>query len=145
MEFKMAKDEQGNLGYYDTIHPCYTVFHTEQEMFTLLWTEFSYDADTFLKNYNADNLEYGNKPFEQKELSKKNIFHISAMPWLSFTSARLSIQSPDDNLIPMFTIGKYFEDNGKIMLPFAIHANHAVLDGFHVGRLYQELEAYFNA
>ncbi len=142
-EFKMDIDENGNLGYYDIIHPCYTVFHQEEEMFTLLWTEFSDNKNTFMLNYNNDMDLYGNKPFEQKDMPHKNIFHISAMPWLSFTGVNLSMQDKYENLIPLYTIGKFFEENGKIMLPFAIHANHATLDGFHVSRLFAELEEWF--
>ena len=33
-EFRMAFSEDGTLGFYDRLHPCYTVFHRETETFS---------------------------------------------------------------------------------------------------------------
>ncbi len=143
-EFKMDKDHEGNLGYYDVIHPCFTVFHQKEEMFTLLWTEFSNDEAKFLENYNHDMALYGDKPFDIKTLNIKNFFHISAVPWLSYTSAVLNIEGQKEIFIPNFTIGKYFEENFKTLLPISVHANHATVDGFHVSRFFEELQNWIN-
>ena len=42
-EFRMAFSEDGTLGFYDRLHPCYTVFHRETETFSTLWTEYHAD------------------------------------------------------------------------------------------------------
>jgi chloramphenicol O-acetyltransferase type A len=41
----------------------------------------------------------------------------------------------------MFTLGKYYPQDGKVLLPVAIQIHHAVCDGFHVARLFNELQA----
>ncbi len=143
-EFKMDRDAEGNLGYYDIIHPCFTVFHKKEENFTLLWTEFDNDWEKFLENYNNDMALYGDKPFTIKPLNIKNFFHISALPWLSFSNLTLTIEGQKDIFIPNFTIGKYFEENSKTMLPVAIHANHAVVDGFHASRFFSKLQTWLD-
>lgn len=53
-------------------------------------------------------------------------------------------QGLTDYLLPIFTIGKYFEQNGIIRLPIAIQVHHAVCDGFHVGRFIEELQEAMN-
>jgi len=31
----------GNIGYFDIIHPAYTIFHQDTETFSSIWTEYS--------------------------------------------------------------------------------------------------------
>ena len=38
-EFRMACNGAGEVGYYDVVHPCYTIFHKDTETFSNLWTE----------------------------------------------------------------------------------------------------------
>ena len=35
-EFRMACNEAGEVGYYDVVHPCYTIFHKESQTFSNL-------------------------------------------------------------------------------------------------------------
>jgi chloramphenicol O-acetyltransferase type A len=41
-------------------------------------------------------------------------------------------------------MGKYFERDGKRLLPLAIQVHHAVCDGYHVGLLVDKLQKYIN-
>lgn len=41
---------------------------------------------------------------------------------------------------PIFTMGKFEEEGGKILLPLAVQLHHAVCDGFHLCRLVNELQ-----
>ncbi|MDN5681389.1 MAG: CatA-like O-acetyltransferase, partial [Ewingella sp.] len=41
---------------------------------------------------------------------------------------------------PIFTFGKYYKQDGKVLLPFAVQVHHSVCDGFHVARLVNELQ-----
>ncbi len=143
-EFKVGVNGKKELGYYDILHPCHTVFHEKEEIITLLHTEFDKDFFVFLDNYNEDMHKYAHKPFEPKELSIENIFHISNAPWLPFSSVVLSRKHQYDYYTPMFSIGKYATENNKVLLPVAIHANHAVVDGFHVARFFSELQDWLH-
>lgn len=40
----------------------------------------------------------------------------------------------------MFTFGKYYNRDGKVLLPFAVQVHHSVCDGFHVAVLINELQ-----
>ena len=34
-------------------------------------------------------------------------------------------------ILPIILFGKYFEQNGRMLLPFSISINHATADGYH--------------
>nr|WP_279355025.1 CatA-like O-acetyltransferase [Enterocloster bolteae] len=48
-------------------------------------------------------------------------------------------------LLPIFTMGKYYEEGGGIWLPLAVQVHHAVCDGFHVCRFINDLQAKLDA
>lgn len=74
-----------------------------------------------------------------------NIFDISSLPWLSFSSFELNIAHGHDHYLPIFTLGKYVERDGQVMLPFAVQIHHASADGFHSARFINELQEVFDA
>ena len=47
-------------------------------------------------------------------------------------------------LLPIFTMGKFFERDGKRLLPLAIQVHHAVCDGYHVGVFVEKLQGYID-
>ncbi|ELL9256265.1 CatA-like O-acetyltransferase, partial [Klebsiella pneumoniae] len=48
----------------------------------------------------------------------------------------------DNFFAPVFTMGKYYTQGDKVLMPLAIQVHHAVCDGFHVGRMLNELQQY---
>lgn len=52
----------------------------------------------------------------------------------TFTSFNINVFGDGKYLLPIFTLGKYFEENEKRMIPLAIQVHHAVCDGYHVGK-----------
>ncbi len=143
-EFRMDFDEDNNVGYYSHSNPCFTVFHSKTETITNVWTEYSNDFKTFVKNYNIDMAEFQNDCQNSKQLTSKNIFNVSCIPWASFTAFNLNIQKGYDYLLPIFTIGKYFTSGDRVLLPIAIQVHHAVCDGFHLSRFTNELQYFLN-
>lgn len=66
------------------------------------------------------------------------------IPWSTFEGFHLNLQKGYNYLTPIFTIGKYYEEE-KIILPLAIQVHHAVCDGFHVCRFVNELQDLINS
>ena len=143
-EFRMDLDEEQNIGFYEKLNPCYAIFHSNSETFTNVWTEYSPDFNVFYQSYKNDMEKYQNNK-DSKPLDGKNIFNISCIPWVSFTGFSLNLQKGYDYFLPIFTIGKYFTDDKKILLPLAIQVNHAVCDGFHVARFVNELQQWVDS
>lgn len=142
-EFRMGLDGNGNLGIYDVMFPCCTVFHADSETFSTLWTEYSEEYDTFSGAYTHDVAKYSSiHKFEAKPDTPANTFSVSMIPWESFVGFNLNLQKGYQYLSPIFTMGKYFYENGKCFLPLAIQVHHAVCDGFHVCRLIEAVRSF---
>ena len=81
-EFRTAINDKGELGVWDTLLPCYTVFHEENETFSNLWTEWNDDLIAFLSNYEQDiEMFGGNYGIDAKPDTPANTFPISSLPW----------------------------------------------------------------
>lgn len=58
---RTALDENGQVGVFSEMLPCYTIFHKETETFSSIWTEFTADYTEFLQNYQKDIDAYGER------------------------------------------------------------------------------------
>ena len=88
---------------------------------------------------------YRNAPELSKPPAGKNLFNVSCIPWSSFTGFNLNLQNGYDYFLPIFTIGKYFSDGGKMRLPLAVQVHHAVCDGYHLSRFMNGLQTWMDA
>lgn len=140
-EFRMAMKD-GELVIWDSVNPGYTIFHEQTETFSSLWSYYHKDINHFLKTYSEDIAQYGDDlAYFPKEFIE-NMFFVSANPWVSFTSFNLNVANINNFFAPVFTIGKYYTQGDKVLMPLAIQVHHAVCDGFHIGRLLNEIQQY---
>ena len=70
-------------------------------------------------------------------------FFCSSLPWLTYTALVQPTPSPADSN-PRLTWGKYFERDGKTLLPFSVLCHHALVDGLHLSRFYESLAERLN-
>lgn len=141
VEFRTSFDMNGKLGAFDEMIPCYTIFNKETETFSNIWTEYSRNYDVFCKSHEKDIEMFGSvKGMIAKPDVPANSFPVSMIPWTTFDGFNLNLQKGYEYLLPIFTIGRYYEDNGRYILPLAIQVHHAVCDGFHVCRFVNELQ-----
>ena len=142
-EFRTAFDGAGRLGVYDRLEPSYTVFHRDSETFSCLWTEYREDYGAFCAACREDLAAYGGRQsFEGRPGTPPNVFNVSMVPWESFDSFHLHLSKGDRYLLPIFTIGKFYEAEGRVWLPLAAQVHHAVCDGFHLCRLIGEVRQW---
>ncbi len=145
-EFRTAINENGELGVYSAMIPCYTIFHKDTETFSSLWTEYTPDYEQFCSAYDKDMAEYGERQgLVGKPNAPENSFPVCMIPWATFEGFNLNLPKGDRYLLPIFTMGKFYPENGRIWLPLAIQVHHAVCDGFHVCRFVKELQELINA
>lgn len=140
-EFRTALDDNGEVGVYDDLSPCYTVFHKESETFSNLWTTYSPNYKQFCANYENDIQEYGSiYRMIAKPNAPENTFPVSMIPWSSFEGFNLNLQKGYSYLLPIFTMGRFEIVNGRCLLPLAVQVHHAICDGFHLSRFINELQ-----
>ncbi len=143
-EFRTALTDKG-VGIYDEMHPAYTIFNKENRNFSAIWTEFYADYNEFLSAYETDIEKFSlSARYAPKPDRPPNSFDISMIPWFTFTSFNLNIFGDGKYLLPIFTLGKRFDDNGKKLLPISIQVHHAVCDGYHIGMFMETLQTMIN-
>lgn len=140
-EFRTTINKDGVLGFWQESVPSYTIFHPSDETFSTLWTESRGGLEEFLVSYASDMATYGhNSGLCIKPEMPESIFHVSSLPWTTFTSFNINVFSDGSYLLPIFTWGKYVDNQGECLIPLAVQVHHAVCDGFHVSRLISELQ-----
>ena len=72
------------------------------------------------------------------------IYQFSAIPWIQFTHISHTDSGKKDQAVPMFDWGKFYDQNGRKMMPFSIQAHHSFVDGIHMGQLAENLKNHLN-
>ena len=143
--FRMFKNEMGELCVWDKIIPNYTIFHEDDKTFSDCWTDFSEDFDEFYQNITDDMERFKNKKgIKVKENQPPYFYCISCIPWVSFSACGSRVTNGELAYFPIITIGKYEKNIDKIMLPINITVAHAVCDGYHVGLFFAYLQNEIN-
>ncbi|MGW4722002.1 type A chloramphenicol O-acetyltransferase [Streptomyces sp. NPDC004291] len=141
-EFRMCLTASGDPAVWPVVHPAFTVLDPERETFACVWTPHDPDFGTFHDAAAPLLAEHARATdlFPQGDLPP-NAFDVSSLPWTSFTGFNLNIGGGWDHLAPIFTLGRYAEREGRVLLPLAVQVHHAAADGFHTARLVNELGA----
>ena len=71
-------------------------------------------------------------------------FSFSPLPWISYTHISHTISGNRTNAAPLLDWGKFFERDGRMILPFSVQVHHSFVDGIHVGRVEERLQEYLN-
>jgi chloramphenicol O-acetyltransferase type A len=139
-ELHIDVNEKSQVGLWNFVSPCYTVFHEDEKTFSNIWTRYNANFSIFYRHFLHDIEQYGQvKEFIAKPNDPGNTFPVSCAPWLDFTAFNLNIYDDARYLKPIFTIGKYTHQEGKIMVPLAIQCHHALCDGYHAGLLLENI------
>ncbi len=126
---------------YDRINTAFTYLDKHNDLFKVVNVEMQ----ETLESYVAAAVQ---KAINQKEYFTgplgNDVFQFSPMPWVSYTHISHTSSGKKDNATPLFDWGKYFEREGKIILPFSIQAHHSFVDGVHIGKLSDSLQNCLN-
>ena len=70
------------------------------------------------------------------------MLYMTPIPWVSFTSFIHPMQLHPADSIPRFAWGKCFKEGDTMKMPLGVQGHHAVMDGVHMGRFYEQVENY---
>lgn len=138
-EFKYSWDDAGNLIKWDFVSPSYTDFHADDENFVKMVTEYSDDLFEFCSRVDKDRQRHKN---EQAILVNQppNFFDVSCLPWIKYSHFDIHVFDEGKFLAPVITWGKFEEKDGKLIMPLTMNIHHAVADGFHLSRFFNEVQ-----
>ncbi|MDO5559947.1 MAG: CatA-like O-acetyltransferase [Oscillospiraceae bacterium] len=142
VEFKVAEYE-GQLGYFDTLTPLYASFHEDDKTFSLMWTQFDPDFNIFYNAYIENSRQYADNHgvlSQPQTPPPANAYTVSCLPWVSFEHFAVHSYENKPYYFPSVEAGRYYEENGKLMMPLSITCHHAATDGYHVSRFLEALQ-----
>ena len=143
-EFKYGWDADGNLIKWDVVSPSYAHFHKEDENFTKTVTEFSDDLFEFHALFLSDREKYKDVR-AIAENQPPNFFDVTCLPWVRYKHFDVHVFDEGKFLAPVITWGKYEPEHGKLVMPLTMNIHHAVADGFHLSRFFNEVQELINA
>lgn len=76
---------------------------------------------------------------------EQDIIHFTTLPWLRFSSLSHPRIFSKNQSIPKISTGKLTEENGKLMMPVAVHAHHGLVDGYHASEFYRLFQEILNS
>ncbi len=131
----------GEVVLFDKIDTAFTYLNKETELFKVVNVPM---ADT-LEEYVKSAAQIANEQTEYfSEPLGNDIFQCSPMPFLTYTHISHTNSGKKDNATPLFDWGKYYEKDGKIIMPVSVQAHHSFVDGIHIGRFAEKLQNYLN-
>jgi chloramphenicol O-acetyltransferase type A len=128
---------------YDEIHASCTVDRLDHT-FGFSYIGYHENELQFVENAKAVTQEVRESKSLFPSDTAENVLHISAVPWINFTSishAR-SYNVPDS--CPKISFGKMTEQVGKMIMPVSIHVHHGLMDGYHVGLFIEKFQKLLN-
>ena len=139
-EFRIA-DLNGQLGYYEVLHPSYACFHQDDKTMSNMWTEYVPSFEMFYHNYIQDQIKYSNNHgiLAKPDMPPLNSCMIGMLPWIQFTSYSPIPYASGNQYFPVIQAGKFFEMEGRKKMPLSIMVHHAVADGYHVSKFLEKL------
>lgn len=128
----------GQIVLYDRIHTAFTYLDKDAELFKVINVEMQDTLERYLSvaaQKVATQKEYFTGPLGN------DVFQFSPMPWVSYTHISHTNSGKKDNATPLFDWGKYFDRDGKKLLPFSVQVHHSFVDGVHIGKLADLLQS----
>ena len=143
-EFKYSWSNGGDLIRWDYISPSYTVFNQGDESFSKFVTEYTDNLLEFCKRTVDDQRKYQTERAIIKD-QPQNFFDVSCLPWLRYKHFDVHVFDEGKFLAPVVTWGKYETESNKALMPLTMNIHHAVADGFHVSRFFNEVQELINS
>ncbi len=125
------------------IHPSVTIL-TDADIFNFCPLEYLDSFEAFARN-SAEIIHYRpTHPELQDALEERDdLYFFSPIPWVSFTSFTHPMTATPGDSIPRFAWGKVFQEGDALKLPLSVQGHHGLMDGAHIGRYYERVEAAF--
>jgi chloramphenicol O-acetyltransferase type A len=77
-------------------------------------------------------------------IDSEDCVYCSALPWVNFSGHKEPLSGFRTESVPKLAFGKYKEKESKLLMPVAISANHALMDGYHVGLFFDKYQKALN-
>ncbi len=124
---------------FDRIHATQTILN-DDETFSFAYFEMQPDVFGFNENGKAALEKYKQLKTYDVESDRLDLIYCSVIPWVSFTSFKHAGRLDRKQSVPRIVFGKIFDEGPVKKMPLSVEANHMIMDGLHVGKLFNRIE-----
>ena len=129
----------GQVVLFDRIDTAFTYLNPETELFKVVNVPMKDDLAEYValaEKTAREQTAYFTGPLGN------DVFQCSPMPWVTYTHISHTNSGKKDNATPLFDWGKYYEKDGRLLLPVSVQAHHSFVDGIHIGRFVDGLKEF---
>lgn len=76
-----------------------------------------------------------------KETDTDGLIYFSCTPWFDFTALTNEHALDKDDTVPRLAWGRWYEEKGRWWVHLSVEVNHRLVDGLHIGRMKEALDA----
>jgi chloramphenicol O-acetyltransferase type A len=124
---------------HEVVHPSATIL-TKDDLFTFCTVEYQPDFRVFTRKAEVEIARVKAEPTLKEKFPDDRMLYMTSIPWISFTSFMHPLKLNPADSVPRFAWGKYRQQGEKIVMPLSVQGHHAVMDGLHAGRFYEEFQ-----
>lgn len=129
----------GKIVLYDRIDTAFTYLNKETELFKVVNVPMQDTIEEYVslasKTANMQK-EYFTGPLAN------DVFQCSPMPWITYNHVSHTNSGKKDNATPLLDWGKYYEKDGRLLMPVSVQVHHSFVDGIHIGKFADKLQKY---
>jgi chloramphenicol O-acetyltransferase len=129
---------------HDVVHPSITVL-SEEGLFGFCFIEYNDAFESFARGA-AERIDTACQDVTlEGDAGRADLLFMTAIPWLAFTGFMHPLPSLPPDSIPRFAWGRFTGEGARMTMPLSVQGHHALVDGVHVARLYEQLEEWLES
>lgn len=130
----------GTVVEHEVVHPSTTIM-SKNDVFSFCTLEYSEDFWGFAEKATEKIRRVQKRPrLLEEDQMRDDLLFMTAIPWVSFTSFMHPLRLEPADSMPRFAWGKYYREGNRLKMPLSVQGHHAVMDGLHTGRFYDEIQ-----
>ena len=134
--------EYGEIVLYDHRVPMFSDLRNGDDQFRIIIVD-SEDTDTKEFAARAKEVAETQQAFYIPDTTRQDMIYITCVPWVELTSYSWHGDNNRDDMVPRIAWGKITTtEDGHRRLNISVQANHRLIDSYHIGELYTEMERY---
>jgi chloramphenicol O-acetyltransferase type A len=128
---------------HEVVHPSTTIMSTD-DLFSFCTIQYTQDFSVFTQRAKEKIAQVQQHFTLADESETDDLLFMTSIPWLSFTSFTHPMHLQPADSVPRFAWGKTFQNGDSLKIPLSVQAHHALMDGLHVAKYFDEVQGYFH-
>lgn len=134
---------EGRVVEHSVVHPSITVL-AEGDLFSFCIVDYDENFESFAEKTEEAMAQCRENLTLEDEPGRDDLLFMTAIPWVSFTGLVHPIQMHPVDSMPRIAWGKVVEAGGRSSMPLSVQGHHALMDGIHLGRYFNEVQRHLD-